>query len=84
VNYAFQFPQHLLVREAQNDVALRFKPSVAFHISVSPRFKIMAFAIELYDHAGRMTDEIGDEISQRDLPPESQTFDPVRLDVAPQ
>jgi hypothetical protein len=53
-------------------------------IGFSPRFKIVTLAVELDYQMCRMADEIGDVVPQRDLPAKTETFDPVRLDVAPQ
>jgi hypothetical protein len=80
---AFQFAKHLIIRESKNGIAFALEPGFALLIALPTGFKVVTLAIEFDDHARGMTDEIGDVVSQRDLPPESKTFDAMRLDVAP-
>jgi hypothetical protein len=84
MHHAFQFPEHLMVGESKNSIALRFEPGAAFLVDFLPRFKIMTLTVELDDQSRRMTDEIGYVVPQRYLPAETKTLDPMRLDVAPQ
>ena len=81
---ALQFTKHLIIRKSKNDIAFALEPRVALLIARPTGFKVVTLAIEFDDHARGMTNDIGDVVSQRDLPPESKTFDPMRLDAAPQ
>ncbi len=84
MHHAFQFPEHLIIRESKNDIVFSLEPRVPLPIVLPTRFKVVTLAIEFDDQPCRMTDKIGDVVAKRNLPPETQTFDPMRLDVAPQ
>jgi len=84
MHHPFQFTKHLIIRESKNGMAFSLEPRVPLLIAFPPRFKIMTLTVELDDQSCRMTDEIGDVVPQRYLPAETETLDPMRLDVAPQ
>jgi len=84
MHHPFQFTKHLVIRKPKHGIALRFEPSVTPMIDLPPRPEIMTFAVELYDQPRGMTDEIGDVVSNWNLPAKAQTLDPMRLDVPPQ
>jgi hypothetical protein len=84
MHYAFQFTKHLIIRKPKDGVALGFEPSVPPTIDLPPRLEVMTLAIELYHQPCRMADEIGDVVSNWNLPAKAQALDPMRLDVTPQ
>src|SRR5213079_1409941 len=81
---SFQFTKHLIIRKPKHRITLEFEPRVPPMIDLSPRFEIVTLAVQLYDQSCRMTDEIGDIVSDWNLPTKSQLLDPMCLDVPPQ
>jgi hypothetical protein len=83
LHHAFQFAKHLIIRKSKNRIAFPLDPRVPLLIALPTRFKIVTFAIKFDDQAGGVADEISDIVSEGNLPPKTETLDPMRLDVAP-
>jgi hypothetical protein len=73
----------LLVREAQDVEAFRFKECIAFLIGLLTFVEVMRSTVEFDDELDRQTSEVSDVIPERDLAPETKAVYPIGLQLAP-
>jgi hypothetical protein len=67
---ALEFGKRIVIRETQHEITLRHEPGISFLIMPLTRLEIVAFAIKLDDQPCRMTNEISNVATHRNLTPE--------------
>jgi hypothetical protein len=62
---------------------LRFQPGITHLIAALAGLKVMTLAVKFDDQSRRVTGEVGNITSYRDLPAEAQAINVVRLEITP-
>jgi hypothetical protein len=83
LDHTFQIRHHLFIGEPQNPKTFRHKEGVAILIGFLSLLEVMGLAIELGDQFGREAREVGDVVSDWDLPAKAETIDPTSLQITP-
>src|ERR1700759_5011377 len=71
------------VRESHHAISSRCKPSITRSILPHARYEIMTFTVKLDDQFARMRDKISDVVAYRNLAPETETRETMRLQMTP-
>jgi hypothetical protein len=81
---ALKIFHHIVIGEPEYAISTGRGPTVASVIVTKTRFEIVAFAIDFNYQLAGMRDEVRNVIAHRALPAESESREPMCLQVSPQ